>query len=151
LIIIINWGAGMDLGRKLRPRGYRVTPQREAVLCVLEENEGVPLDPETVHRLAGGRHPGIGLATVYRTLELFCDLGVVLRVHLHQDSQHYEIDTGKHHHHMVCVSCGLMETFDGCMVGEIEESIREDSDFVVTSHCLSLFGYCPSCLSAGRA
>lgn len=139
----------MDTRKKLRSRGYRVTPQREAVLGVLQEKEGVPLDPEAVHDLAKARLPGIGLTTVYRALELFCDLGIVLRVHLHEDSQHYEIDNGRHHHHMVCVSCGSVEAFEVCMVEELEKSIGEDSDFLVTSHCLSLFGYCPDCLAAG--
>ncbi|MBU4302608.1 MAG: transcriptional repressor [Actinomycetia bacterium] len=135
----------MDLARRLRSRGHRVTPQREAVLEVLRENEGVPLDPEAVYEFVGARHPGIGLATVYRTLELFRDLGIVTRVHLHEGSRHYELNTGGHHHHMVCVSCGSVDEFDGCVVDDLEESIREDSDFVVTSHCLSLFGYCPAC------
>ena len=72
----------MDVKRRLRSRGYRVTPQREAVLEVLRENEGVPLDPEAVFEFTRERYAGIGLATVYRTLELFCDLGLVLRVQL---------------------------------------------------------------------
>ena len=148
LITVIKWGTRMDLGGRLNSRGYRVTPQRETVLKVLGENEGIPMNPEDVYRLAKEEYPGIGLATVYRTLELFCDLGLVLRVHLHEGSQHYEINTGKHHHHMVCVSCGSVEKFKGCVVNELEESIREGSDFVVTSHCLSLFGYCPACLPA---
>jgi len=141
----------MGIKENLKSRGYRVTPQREAVFEVLRENEGVPLDPEAVYELTRERYEGIGIATVYRTLELFCDLGVVLRVHLHENSQHYEINTGRRHHHMVCVSCGSVEEFEGCLVGEIEQSIRENSDFLVTSHCLSLFGYCPACLSSRRA
>lgn len=134
----------------MRSRGYRVTPQREAILEVMEENEGRPLDPERVHELAREKLPGLGLATVYRTLDLYSDLGIVFPVHLHEDSQHYEINAGGHHHHMVCLSCGTVRILEACMIDELMEAVRDDSDFLVTSHCMSLFGYCPECLRSGR-
>ena len=136
----------MDLARRLRSRGYRVTPQREAVYRVLAENEGQPLSPEGVHALARAEHAGLGLTTVYRTLELFCDLGIAFPVHLRGGARFYEINQGKHHHHMECLSCGTVELLEVCLIDDIVELVRDGSDFLVTSHCMSLFGYCPRCL-----
>jgi Fur family ferric uptake transcriptional regulator len=135
--------------RRLKSRGYRVTPQRKAVYEVLSENEGKPLNPEDIHKLAAVKHHGLGLTTVYRTLELLCQLELAVPVHLHGESSYYEVNTGKHHHHMVCLSCGCVEILDACMIDEIMELVRDDSDFLVTEHCMSLFGYCKDCL-AGR-
>jgi Fur family ferric uptake transcriptional regulator len=140
----------MDLAKRLRSRGYRLTPQRKAVFEVLAGSEGRPLSPEDVFVLAREEHPGLGLTTVYRTLELFQDLEIALPVHLHGDSRYYEINTGKHHHHMVCISCNRVEVIDTCLIEDIEEIVRDASDFMITSHCMSLFGYCRSCMGGGK-
>ena len=141
----------MDLGRRLRTRGFRLTPQREVVFEVLKNNEGNPLSPEEIHAEAVLKHPCLGLATVYRTLDLFCELGIAFPVHLRKGHRFYEINTGKHHHHMECISCGSVELIEACMIDEIVEIVRDGSDFLVTSHCMSLFGYCRDCLAVGRA
>lgn len=134
----------------MRSRGYRVTPQREAIYEVLQRNEGKPLCPEDIYKLAGERYPRLGLTTVYRTMELFCELGLAQHVHLHEDAQYYEIYTGKHHHHLVCNSCGSVRILEACMIEDLKELVRDDCDFVVTSHCMSLFGYCRRCLGDGK-
>ncbi len=136
----------MDLDKRLRSRGYRVTPQREILYGVLLENEGKPMSPEDLYKLALDKQSGIGLTTIYRSMELFCELGLAYRVHLHGESMYYEINTGKHHHHMVCLSCGSVELIEACLIDELKELVRDDSDFLVTSHCMSLFGYCQRCL-----
>jgi len=150
MIIIINKEYEMDLGKRLRSRGYRMTAQREAVYGVLEENEGKPMSPEDIRTMAGVKHPGLGLSTVYRTLELFCDLGIAFPVHLRGGHGYYELNSGKHHHHMECLSCGAVELLEACMIDDIVELVRDGSDFLVTSHCMSLFGYCPHCLEQNR-
>jgi Fur family ferric uptake transcriptional regulator len=140
----------MDLEKRLRTRGYRVTPQREALYRILLENEGRPMSPEDVHGLALKKHSGLGLTTIYRNMELFCELGLANRVHLHGESKYYEVNTGKHHHHMVCNSCGSVELLDACVIDELVEMVRDDSDFLVISHCMSLFGYCSNCMESKK-
>ncbi len=140
----------MDAERRLRSRGYRLTPQRRAVLEALAGEGGRPLDTSQIHKRVSREFPGIGLATVYRTLELLVELGIALPVHLHEGSRHYELNTGEHRHHLVCLSCGEVQPFRGCDPGELAERVRDESDFLVTSHCLSLFGICGSCRSPGR-
>jgi Fur family ferric uptake transcriptional regulator len=139
------------LRKRLRARGYRVTPQREAIYEVLERNEGRPLCPEDIYAQARESYPELGLTTVYRTMELFCELGLAQHVHLHEDAQYYEINTGKNHHHLVCNSCGSVEILEVCLIDDLKKLVRDDSDFLVTSHCMSLFGYCPGCLEGGKA
>lgn len=139
----------MELSRRLRNRGYRSTPQRGAVFEILSENAGRPMNIEEILDLSGRKLPGIGVATVYRTLELFLELGVAQQVHLHEDSQHYEINNGHHHHYMVCNSCGSTRMLEACAIDRLEDFIWDESDFLVTSHCMTLFGYCPSCLPSG--
>lgn len=136
----------MDLGRRLRSRGYRLTPQREAIIGVLEESAGRPLTPEDIHDMAAVKRPGMGIATIYRTMGLFCELGIAFPVHLRGGHRYFEINQGKHHHHMECISCGKLELLEACMIDEIAELVRDGSDFLITSHCMSLFGYCPQCL-----
>lgn len=140
----------MDLEKRLRSRGYRVTPQREAIFGVLEDNEGRPLSPEDIHATAGAKHPGLGLTTTYRTMDLFCDLGIAFPVHLRGGHRFYELNSGKHHHHMECLSCGNVELLEACMIDDMVELVRDGSDFLITSHCMSLFGYCPDCLERGK-
>lgn len=140
----------MDLVKRLRSRGYRVTSQRKVILEVLEENECRPLSPEEIFELAKEKQAGIGLTTVYRTLELFCELGMAFPVHLQGGNRYYEINSGKHHHHMECLSCGAVELLEACMIDDIVDVVRDGSDFLVTSHCMSLFGYCPRCLEGRR-
>lgn len=141
----------MDYEKRLKSRGYRSTRQRRAILEVLEENAGLPMSPDDIHALAEKRNPGIGLTTVYRTLVLFRGLGIVMPVHLHDDSQHYEISSGEHHHHLVCESCGSIQILDACVIDKLEDEIRDRSDFLVKSHCLSLFGLCPECQRVNRS
>lgn len=140
----------MDLEQRVRSRGYRMTPQREVVYEVLAEHEGQPMSTEDIHRLAAGKLPGLGLTTVYRSLELFCQLGLAFTVHLREDAQYYEVNSGKHHHHMVCLSCGGVEVLEACLLDELKEKVKDKSDFLITEHCMSLFGYCRECLAAGR-
>jgi Fur family ferric uptake transcriptional regulator len=146
---MIKWMV-MDAHKRIKSHGYRLTRQRKVVLEVLSDHPGRPLNPADVHRLASEKMPGIGLTTVYRTLELLSELGIVLRVHLHEEAQHYELNTGEHHHHLVCLSCRSILPYRGCDLEELEERVRDESDFLVTSHCLSIFGYCGECLAAAR-
>lgn len=147
LIIVIIAEESMDLRARLKSRGHKLTPQRALVFQVLTENAGRPMRPEDIFRCCAEKGGSMSLPTVYRTLQLFTRLGVALPVHLHEDAQYYEINLGKHHHHFVCIGCGTVEPVEACMIDQMKEVVRDNHDFLITSHCLSLFGYCPGCLS----
>jgi Fe2+ or Zn2+ uptake regulation protein len=148
LKIICNWhwSIAIELQQRLRKKGLKLTPQRVTVFDVLRENEGRPISADQIYSACIQKNPRLSLTTVYRTIELFCDIGVATHVHMHEPAQFYELNTDTHHHHVVCIACGLVEPIDVCMVDQMNDLIRDNQDFVVTSHCLSLFGYCPKCL-----
>ena len=96
------------LRRKLREKGLKVTHQRLLILSVLEQNSGSHMAEEDIYGLVTEEHPEIGLATVYRTLQLLWDMQLVDRINLDDGCVRYEIghlltDETKHnHHHLIC-------------------------------------------------
>lgn len=113
-----------------------MTPQRVAVLEALCEEQ---------HQSLGdirGRCPQIGLVTVYRTLDLLSELGLVRRLEL-GDGPRYEL-AGGHHHHLICESCGLISEFDECPLDPRRLPV-ETSGFKVHSHSLEVYGRCAQC------
>ncbi len=119
---------------RMRGRGYKATPQRVAVLEALAAEQ---------HQSMGElrrRCPGVGIVTVYRTLDLLSELGVVRRLDL-GDGPRYEL-AEDHHHHMVCESCGDVSEFDECPLGPIR---LPASGFEVRSHSVEVYGRCAAC------
>lgn len=123
------------LGR-LRGRGYKATPQREAVLRALAAEQHQSL--EGIH----SRCPEVGLVTVYRTLDLFGELGISRRLDL-GDGPRYELAEA-HHHHAICESCGLVSEFEQCPL-DPERLPSAPEGFEVSSHSVEVYGRCASC------
>jgi Fur family ferric uptake transcriptional regulator len=119
---------------KIRGRGYKATPQRLAVLGALAAEQHQSLEG------VRARCPGVGLVTVYRTLDLFSEIGVVRRLDL-GDGPRYEL-AEDHHHHLVCESCGAVSEFEDCPV---DLRRLRDLDFEVASHSLEIYGWCAVC------
>jgi Fur family ferric uptake transcriptional regulator len=103
------------------------------------------LTAEEVHRrLRRGRRP-IGLATVYRTLDLFVREGLVERAHVGDGKVRYGL-AARHHDHLVCLACGEWEPIKDCLVSRPP---RRMAGFRVTGHQLELYGVCADCQAAG--
>ena len=100
------------LRKRLKEKGLKVTHQRLLILSVLEQNSGRHMTAEDIYELVAEDYPEIGLATVYRTLQLLWDMQLVDRISLDDGCVRYEIghlleDETKHnHHHLICRSCG---------------------------------------------
>lgn len=131
------------LTARLREAGYKVTPPRKAVLQVIEE-EGDHLNPAEVLEHARSIYPKIGRATVYRTLELLTELGIVRPIYLGESGPTYIRAEGGHHH-MVCSRCGKVIEFDECVAGAMVDELRERYGFQVHSHLLEFYGLCKAC------
>ncbi|HHT73497.1 MAG TPA: transcriptional repressor [Firmicutes bacterium] len=132
----------------LREGDHRLTPQREAVVEVLLDNADAHLSAENIFMQTKHNYPDIGLATVYRTLELLENLGLVHRFDYGDGQSRYEVSLtaeGHYHHHLICVNCGEIGEFKDDLLDEIEEKIAAETGFVVTDHCLRLFGLCQKC------
>ncbi len=131
----------------LRDHGYKLTPQRHAVLKVIASSPG-HLSPEDIYEKAHHEYPELGLVTVYRTLDLLSELNLVCRVHAPNGCRNYMMrrPTG-HHHHLVCSSCGKVVDFSGCSLAELEERLSQETRFDISSHLLEFYGLCPECRS----
>jgi Fur family ferric uptake transcriptional regulator/Fur family peroxide stress response transcriptional regulator len=129
----------------------RLTPQRRAVLDVLRDCTDHPTAAEVIDRVRH-QHPGIGAATVYRTLRLLVETGEALELSLgDRASARYDGNT-THHDHVVCDTCGravdLSRTSASPMAGptaDMARAIARDTGFDVTSYDLRFHGRCADC------
>ena len=139
------------LKEKLRGKGLKVTHQRLQVLSVLEENGGRHMTAEDIYELVSVDNPEIGLATVYRTLQLLLDMQLVDRIDFGDGCVRYEIghllngDTRHNHHHLICKSCNKVVPFDDDLLDDLEEHIEKATGFHVLDHELKFYGLCSKC------
>ncbi len=128
----------------LHKRGYRLTPQRYLVLNVIQEANGhVSLEQiaERVQKL----NPRVSLSTIYRTLELLRQLGLVHEDHLPGEPPHYEIPQGKTHHHLVCQNCRAVVHLEDDLLGNLHEQLQEQYHYHGLTLGLLAAGYCADC------
>ncbi len=138
----------MDLQEKLNQKGLRLTRPRQVVINILE-TASVPLSPQTIHQRALDQNENIGLVTVYRTLDLLDDFGLVRRVHSQDECQGYVLASPGHHHHLVCRSCKNAVEFIGSEdLTMIVQRVERQTGYQVSDHLLELYGLCPTCKAA---
>ncbi len=131
------------LAAGLKVAGYKLTSPRKAVLQVLEQ-EGDHLSPNEVLMLGQQFYPKLSRATVYRTLDLLTDLGLIRPIYLHDTSQRYVTAQGGHHH-LVCIDCGTAFEFGRCDVDRLAVNLSEQFRFEIHSHLLEFYGFCETC------
>lgn len=139
--------------QQLQAQGYKLTPQREATVRVLLENEEDHLSAEDVFMLVKDKAPEIGLATVYRTLELLSELHVLEKMNFGDGVARYDLrndSTHHHHHHLICVQCGAVDEIMEDWLGELEERLDNEFNFQVLDHRLDFQGICHRCNGRGK-
>ncbi len=124
--------------------GYKLTAQRRAVLKAIA-NSHEHLTPAEVHERVKQENSKIGLVTVYRTLELLSELGLICQVHREGKSQSYTLAPSGHHHHMICSECGTVADFNDCDLGELETRLSRETGFEIEGHLLEFYGRCRNC------
>ena len=137
----------------LRQRGLKVTSQRLQVLETIADHPGEHLTAEDIYGLARERVPEIGLATIYRTLQVLVELQVIDKISFDDGFARYELRQAAgeeglsrhHHHHAICSRCGAVYSFEEDLLDNLEESLLERLGFLVLDHEVKLFGYCKSC------
>lgn len=132
----------------LLERDYRLTPQREAVLLILLEKSPTHMTAEDIFAVTRERNPDIGLATIYRSLELFQKLGVVSSLHTGDGGRKYELVVGSeehYHHHLLCLGCGDITEFNEDLLEDLERRVAREGGFRIVDHSLRFFGYCRKC------
>ncbi|MBX6358189.1 MAG: transcriptional repressor [Micromonosporaceae bacterium] len=131
------------LAELLRKRGLRLTAQRQ---LVLEAVYGLGhATPEQVHQAVTEVAAGVNITTVYRTLELLEELGLVTHTHLSHGSPTYHPVGERQHVHLVCRSCGSVDEVDPITVGPLAETLQRERGFLVDIGHVALFGLCAGC------
>ncbi len=128
----------------LRKRGYRLTPQRHMILSVIQQaNEHLNIEQitERVQQI----NPYVSLSTIYRTLELLKNLGLVRESHLPGEPPHYETANGRPHHHLVCSRCHNTIHLDETLLGNLHEKLQAQYHFHQLTLDLMAIGYCAAC------
>jgi Fur family ferric uptake transcriptional regulator len=132
-----------DWHEKLRARGYRLTPQRQLVLeAVGELGHATPDEiASAVRRTA----TGVNISTVYRTLELLEELGLVQHTHLGHGAPTYSVASDHDHVHLVCRDCGAVEEAPPEVVAPVVEELAATRGFQVDVGHFAVFGRCANC------
>ncbi len=134
----------------LRKNGYKLTPQRHAVLQVIASTHD-HLTPEEIYQKANLEKPDIGLATIYRTLDLLGELDLVCRVHSPDGCRNYMMRRPiEHHHHLICSECGKTFDFTDCDLDKLEQKLSTETGFSIDGHLLELYGRCRNCQETVR-
>jgi Fur family ferric uptake transcriptional regulator len=134
--------------RKLQSSGYRLTGPRRAIVEIMI-NSNHALAPIDVYDIGRKEYPGLGLVTVYRTLERLEEMRLVQRVHQPMGCNMYLRASEGHQHILLCKMCGKAEYFSGDDLTGLIETIAGRSGFVIKEHLLQFYGICAKCLGKG--
>lgn len=136
------------LKTNLKEKGYKLTPQRRAIVDIIIQNAGCHLTTEELYDLVKNECPEIGLATVYRTVQLLEELGVVSKLDLNDGCYRYELvreDENHQHHHLICSQCGKVIEVQGDLLEVLEHEIESKYDFKIRNHSVKFYGICSDC------
>ena len=134
--------------QQLHSASYKLTPQREATVRVLLEHEEDHLSAEDVYLLVKEKSPEIGLATVYRTLELLTELKIVDKINFGDGVSRYDLrqeGAAHFHHHLVCMECGSVDEIQEDLLEDVEEIVEKQWNFKIKDLRLTFHGICHRC------
>lgn len=134
----------------LREKGLKVTSQRLMVLNILSAHGDEHLTVEEIYDLAKEESPEIGLATIYRTVQVLLELHVIEKVTFDDGFARYELNgeetgSGRRHHHAICTQCGKVYSLETDLLDTLEKQVFESLGFEVTDHEVKLYGLCSAC------
>ena len=126
-------------------KGLRSTRQRDIILdFFLSTHQHISV--EELYLKIKASHPGIGHATVYRTLKLFTEAGLAREILLHDGQTRYEHAlAGEHHDHLVCTGCNAIIEFEDETIEKLQKEIAARHGFMIRSHKLEIYGLCAQC------
>ncbi|MCW8906992.1 MAG: ferric iron uptake transcriptional regulator [Sedimenticola sp.] len=126
----------------IRNAGLKVTAPRVKILELLENSEQQHVSAEDVYKMLLAANEDIGLATVYRVLTQFEEAGLVEKHHFEDGYSVYELNKGKHHDHIVCVTCGRVKEFVDETIETRQQKIADEMGFQISEHELVIYGKC---------
>lgn len=131
----------------LQERGIRLTRQRQILLDLMDES-GLHLDAEQLYQLAKKKDPKINRVTVYRTINMLKEVGLVDELdlmHWSGGQHYYESRLKQEHAHVICLRCGKVEEFFGEPLRKIRRQVESQFGFQVLLCRTEVGGYCPRC------
>lgn len=132
----------------LKKNGYKFTTQRADIYDVFLNHTDSHLSTEEVYKFVSEINSDIGIATVYRTVMLFEELGILYKISFDDGVSRYEIkedEVGHRHHHLICLECGNVSEVKIDLLESLEVEIEEHEKFKIVDHNLKFYGYCKNC------
>ncbi len=139
---------------KFRGCGYRITSGREAILEVLSKADK-HLSAEDIYMKVHPKYPNIGLTTIYRTLDVLVDMGIVFKFDFGDRRARYELAEGpkgaRHHHHLICTRCNRVIDYTDFideeleLLNQTEKGLSRKYNFKITNHLIQFYGLCGAC------
>lgn len=127
---------------ELRKVGLKATLPRLKILAVLERNCDLHMSAEDVYRALMESGDDVGLATVYRVLTQFEAAGLVIRHNFTDGHAVFELDSGDHHDHIVCLDCGVVTEFVDATIEKRQSKVAEEYGFKIDDHSMTIYGRC---------
>ena len=134
----------MDISHRLNELGYRMTPQRLMILSAVEKADN-HISAEEIYIQVRARYPHVNVSTVYRTLDLLKELGLVTETDMGDSRVRYHSIGKGHHHHLVCEQCGETIDIEEAVLVPLWAEIEQKYDFKVNMKHLAFFGLCSRC------
>ena len=128
----------------LRQHSNKLTPQRRAVIRAIGSTPD-HLTPAAIYQKVHQEHPGIELATIYRTLKILASLELICELHAGGSCHSYTIGAPEHHHHLICSNCGEVIDFTGYDLTPLEKRLSRETGFEIEGHLLEFIGRCQNC------
>jgi len=126
-------------GGDLRKVGLKVTQPRKRILELLEEADGRHMTADDIYRVLTQSGEDLGLATVYRVLHQFEGAGLVVKHNFESGQAYYELDSGDHHDHMVCLTTGKVTEFINQEIEELQSKIAAEHGYEIVDHSLVIY------------
>lgn len=136
------------LKKKIRENKYKFTNQRQIILQAFLDSRENHMSAEDVYEIVRVDNPDIGLATVYRSLELFTQLELLKKLDFGDGRSRYELNDrniNHSHHHLICLGCGKVTEFSYDFLNDIRDKIKKESGFDIVDYQLKFYGYCKDC------
>lgn len=134
---------------ELKKAGLKATLPRLRILSILETRVDEHLSAEDVYKALIDAGEDVGLATVYRVLTQFESAGLVIRHNFEGGRSVFELDSGQHHDHLVCLTCGKVVEFVDETIEQHQQDIAVRNGFHIVDHSLVIYGRCAGCESSG--
>jgi Fur family transcriptional regulator, ferric uptake regulator len=133
------------LGKELREAGLKVTMPRIKILKILEGLDQHHMSAENIYQMLMEQGEDVSLATVYRVLIQFEEVGLVKRHNFAGDYSIFELNQGQHHDHLVCIQCGKVAEFLDEVIEQHQQLVAKKMKFKMTEHSLTIYGICEEC------